>query len=241
MPLDNPRRRHLIRLLAAGLGSAWLPPASAQIFGRRPGRLPPERSVYELSGEVRVNGSLATYETRIKPDDQIRTGPGAHLVAVVGADAFVLRENSTLELALRGEASAGRAVRGFFRLVTGALLTVFDRRDQPVDLLTPVATIGIRGTGVYAEAGPAQSYVCTCYGRTELAAVDDPAVRELLETRHHDAPRWVRRDASGRTRIEPAPFINHTDLELMTLEALVGREVPFAVADDPYAGPRRDY
>jgi hypothetical protein len=39
----------------------------------------------------------------------------------------------------------------------------------------------------------------------------------------------------------PAPFLNHTDLELMTIEAIVGREVPFGLTGSEYEGPQRDY
>jgi hypothetical protein len=41
--------------------------------------------------------------------------------------------------------------------------------------------------------------------------------------------------------IRPAPFINHTDQELMLIEALVGRTPPFVFAGDEYSAPRREY
>jgi hypothetical protein len=40
-------------------------------------------------------------------------------------------------------------------------------------------------------------------------------------------------------RIQPAPFINHTDLELTLIESLVGRTPPFALFDEGYGGARR--
>ena len=39
-------------------------------------------------------------------------------------------------------------------------------------------------------------------------------------------------------KVEPGPFLNHTDAELIMLEALVGREPPF-VKDGQY--PNKKY
>ena len=52
---------------------------------------------------------------------------------------------------------------------TGKLLSVHARGSN-VQMSTVVATIGIRGTGVYLEADPEQTYVCTCYGVTDISA-----------------------------------------------------------------------
>lgn len=88
------------------------------------------------------------------------------------------------------------------------------------------ATIGIRGTAAYVEDMGERSYVCTCYGVADIAAADDPAVRETVRTKHHDEPRYVY-PAGAAQRIVPAPVINHSDAELVLLESLVGREPPF--------------
>ena len=103
---------------------------------------------------------------------------------------------------------------------------------------TPTSTIGIRGTGLYVEARPDSSYVCNCYGEIDIAAADDPSVTEHIVSRHHDAPRYVLKAGAAR-RIQPAPFINHTDLELTLIESLVGRTPPFSLFDEGYGGARR--
>lgn len=234
----DPRRRFLIQALALGwLGSGgWNTAAVAQALGPLPGRLPEGQSVFELTGEVWVNGRRANRATRIGPQDEVRTGDGGRILAVVGADAFLLRAGSTLQM------GAGRGARRFFRLVTGAMLTVFGpRRDDGVDLRAPTATIGIRGTGVYLEADATKTYVCTCYGQTELSATGLATARETIRSRHHDAARYVYAEPVNGQWLAPAPFLNHDDLELMTLEALVGRQVPFALGERDYQGPRRDY
>ena len=119
---EDPRRAFLLKALAAGLLSAGgIPGAAAQIFGKRPQRLPAGQSVYEATGPVTVNGQAASGTTRIAPGDRIETGAGAQLIFVVGADAFILRENSRVEI------SGTSAVIGVARLLTGALLSVFGR------------------------------------------------------------------------------------------------------------------
>lgn len=235
---DDPRRRFLLQALSMGLlvgGAGWQREALAGVFGELPGKLPEGRSIFSMQGEVWVNGQRASRQTLIGPEDHVRTGPGASLVAVVGADALILRERSELKL------DAGRATRQFFRLVSGAMLTVFGRRDRELSVATPTATIGIRGTGVYFEADAEKTYVCTCYGKVRIAAADDPAVSEEIVAQHHDAPRYVLAKPQDGRRIVPAALQWHTDLELMTLEALVGREVPFKLEKEQYKGPRREY
>jgi hypothetical protein len=91
---------------------------------------------------------------------------------------------------------------------------------------TSTASIGIRGTGVYVEVDEMRTYVCTCYGEAELTPVDDPKAGETVRTTHHDQPRYIYPKGMPRM-IEHAPVINHTDAELVLLESLVGRKVPF--------------
>ena len=237
---DDSRRRFLVRALGSGLlsgGLGWTQSLSAGWFGGMPGRLPEGKSIFDMKGEVRVNGRPASYETRIGAGDRISTGEGAYLVTAVGQTAFILRERSALEL------SGREAFIRSMQLISGAVLGVFGRRrsGEELQLGTAYATVGIRGTGVYVEADSDKSYVCTCYGTTDIASIQEPAQRLSITATHHDAAQYVLKDADGGRRIVPAPFINHADLELMTLEALVGRKVPFGLQDDGYESPRRDY
>ncbi len=229
---EDPRRAFLLRALAAGLlGAGVIPRATAQMFGRKPQKLPAGQSVYEASGAVRVNGQPAGSTTRIAPGDRVETGAGAQIIFVVGSDAFILRGNSSLEL------GGSNFVVNTMRLATGAVLSVFGRGTAK-RFTTPTSTIGIRGTGLYVESQPDRSYVCNCYGEIDIAAADDPAVTERIVSRHHDAPRYVLKAGAAR-RIQPAPFINHSDLELTLIEALVGRTPPFSLFDEGYGGSRR--
>ena len=76
------------------------------------------------------------------------------------------------------------------------------------------------------EIEPNRTYVCTCYGFARLVPLDDPGAAETVRTRHHDQPRYIYPKGMPRM-IEQAPVVNHTDAELMMLEGLVGRWVPF--------------
>ena len=235
-PVDEERRRLLLAMLASGvLGGSFSTAAFGQLAVPAPGPLPAGRSIYRLDGDATVNGQAASLDTPIRPGDEIRTGPRSRVIFAVDQDAFLLRENSEMRL------EAPNAVISTVRMLTGALLSVFGRRQAPVRVSTFVATIGIRGTGVYVESNPEQSYVCTCYGETLLQTADDPSVNETIVSQQHDAPRYVLAPGASANRIQPAPFINHTDDELVMLEALVGREPPFAVFGEGYEGPRVRY
>lgn len=234
---EDPRRAFLVKALASGLfaATAWFGPVlptQAQWWGRRPQQLPPGQSVYEARGPVVVDAQPATQDTLVMANSVIETGSNAQFIFVVGTDAYLLRENSRVELS--GEDDNVSSLR----LVTGALLSVFGRGEK--DLSASTATIGIRGTGLYLEAEPERAYVCTCYGTTMVATADDPSISEQIVSQHHDDPRFVF-GPDAEQRIVPAPFINHDDLELMLIEALVGRTPPFSLFDEAYGAPRRRY
>lgn len=160
------------------------------------GRL--EQGIRDRSGDVRVSG------------ERIQTGPDGRLVIVVGRDAMIVRRNSSLDVLANG-----------FRLVTGAVLTVFSP-GRSRQLSTPTATIGIRGTAMYLEAERGRTYVCTCYGEAELGSAFDPSARETVRTKRHERPRYLMAKSSPQMLME-APVLNHTDEELRMLERLLAR------------------
>lgn len=179
------------------------------------------QGVSRVRGEVLIGGKPAVRGMEVRPDDVITTGRGAALVYVSGRDAFLVRSGSRIELS----GAATQAVVSGLRLVTGALLSVFES-GRPRRIQTATATIGIRGTGIYVEVQKMRTYACTCYGEAELVPVDEPKEAETVRTTHHDQPRYIYPKGMPRM-IEQAPVINHTDAELILLESLVGRQVPF--------------
>jgi len=237
--IDDPRRRLLIEALALGFFTAGIPAGSAwaQAFGSRPSKLPPGQSIYRITGTVTVNGQPATLKTQIQLGDTVETGPGSEVIFVVGGHSMIVRADS--RLTIEGDRNAASPVISALRLITGKLLSV--SRRTPMQVTTGTATIGIRGTGWYAESDPGQTYFCTCYGASEVAAINDPASKELVVTTHHDRPVYILAKAPQGRSIRNAPFINHTDQELLLIETLVGRAPPFVFPKEDYGGPRRDY
>jgi FecR protein len=237
---EDPRRRVLVQALTSWIAAMGIPGGAAMaasIFGTPPAKLPPGQSIYRISGSATVNGNNATLATPIRGGDVVRTGKDSEMVFVVGGTSMFLRADSNVEL----EAAQGDnlLLRGL-RLLTGKILSVHGR-GNPFRIQTPIATIGIRGTGVYLEADPEQSYVCTCYGVTDISANNDPESKETVEATHHDKPLYVAAKARAGNSIRRAPFINHTDQELMLIETLVGRTPPFVFPGSQYNAPRRDY
>ena len=237
---DDPRRRTLIQMLAAGMFGGITTASTdllAQILGSPPSKLPPGKSVYRISGDVEINGTRGTLESKIGGGSIIKTGRDSEIVYVVGESAYIARPNTEIVIETSSRESA--VVTGL-RLLTGKLLSVFPSR-RPVQLTTRVASIGIRGTGAYLESEPDQTYFCTCYGVAEVTANSDPQSKETVAATHHDRPLYILANEQPGKNIRNAPFINHTDQELMLIETLVGREPPFVFPKSDYTGPRRNY
>lgn len=235
---EDPRRRLLLQALALGLlgADAAGRRAEASIFGDVPKKLPPGQSIYKLEGRVLVNGKPATLATVINAADTIETDKGASIVFVVGKDAFMLRGGSKLVLAAYAKETS---LIETLRLSAGRLLSVFGKGRQR--LVTATSTVGIRGTGIYVEADPEETYLCTCYGVVDVGHTMDRNSREIIRATHHDSPRYIVAGQPSGRGIRPAPMKNHTDQELMLIEELVGRTPPFIYPTDDYGGPRREY
>jgi hypothetical protein len=202
LPISG-RRRFLQR--SAALGAALtvsLPVAAAQIGA--------------MSGEVYVNGMRAGRTTVIRPGDKIETGAGSSVAFVLGQDAFLLRQLTSMMMETTGDS----IVISGLRLVSGALVAVFGGGMKSIR--TSMAVAGIRGTGIYVETRPELTYFCTCYGEVDLVSAADNSAKNV-KTRNH-ASHYVHAKAAGGASIVEAPMINHTNAELAMLERLAGRE-----------------
>jgi hypothetical protein len=238
--IDDPRRRLLIQALATGAFTTALFNKDAladSLFGSWPKKLPPGQSIYRLNGTAKVNGQEANLSTIIKPNDVVETGAKSELVFVVGGHSMIMRENT--HLTMEGKEDASSYLIQGLRILAGKLLTV--SRSQGTQVRTTTATIGVRGTGYYIEADPEQTYFCTCYGLTDVESTNDPTSQDTVASKHHDKPLYILANEPEGQNIRRAPFINHTDQELMLIETLVGRTPPFAFAGDEYSTPRRGY
>jgi hypothetical protein len=186
------------------------------------GKLPPP-GMHRLSGKVEVNGRPATQGMAISAGDTITTGSDGEAIYVIGNDAYLQRDRSTVTL-------TSNALTKGLRVLNGKLLSVFGKGTKQIE--TSTATIGIRGTGCYIEAEPNKVYFCLCYGIADIASLKDPTHTETIETRYHDHPVYLHAD--GTQMMVPADVINHSDSELILLESLVGRLPPFYGASGGY-------
>ena len=216
------RRRLVVGAAAIGAHLAFLRRALAA------GSI--EKGVHRLRGDVRVNGASAKEGMDVKAGDVVTTGAGSEVVFVAGKDAFLIRENSRVE----AQGVLGELILSGLRVITGAVLSVFSPGERRT-LQTATATIAIRGTAVYLEAGESRTYVCTCYGEAEIVSTADPSARETVRTKHHEQPRYVMGTGAPQM-LMGAPVVNHTDAEVTMLEGLVGRRPPFL--DMPGYKPR---
>lgn len=177
--------------------------------------------VHELQGTVTVNKKVLTLTSIIRSGDEIMVSPDGKLVFSIGEDAFLVRGGSTLQV----YTEEGGMLVSALRLVTGAMLGVYGKRKTTTRIYTATATIGIRGTAVYASVMPDRLYTCTCYGHTDLIVGLDKA--DVIAT-HHNA-HVVTTSKSGNSQMKAFEVLDHNDDELRMLEALVGRKPIFDV------------
>ena len=237
--IEDPRRRLLVKALAAGFFSSavGIRETTAQALGGRPAPLPPGKSIYRIEGQVLVNGQPATLDTQVVANSTVQTGKNSEVVYAVGETAHLQRSESEVTLEMK---EADSMVVSGLRVLTGKILSVFPS-GRAMRMTTRNASIGIRGTGVYMESDPEQTYFCTCYGTADIASASDPTSRETVVSRQHDRPLYILTGQEPGQNIRAAPFINHTDQELMLIEALVGRTAPFVFPNNNYMQPRRTY
>lgn len=213
---DSTARRAWLKRIAAGgtLAGGGI----VALIGRAlaNGDLGGRQGVVQLEGTATVNGRPAKVGTAVEVGQRVATGPGSHAVIVLGKDAFLLRDDTSIET--RGASG----VLSELLVSTGKILSVFSRK--PLSIRAAYATIGIRGTGCYIEVAPAEVYFCLCYGE---AVVQGPGMADkLVKTTHHEMPLLLHEDRAAM-QADKAKFRNHTDVELVMLESLVGREPPF--------------
>ncbi|TRZ91103.1 MAG: hypothetical protein D4R84_14935 [Rhodocyclaceae bacterium] len=186
------------------------------------GEVPIRTGLQKVRGEVIVNQRIATEGQIIRPGDTIVTGRNSDAIYVIGQDAYMQRELTTVSF-------GADALQNLMRVVSGKILSVFGKGARTIRVST--ATIGIRGTGCYIEdegtGARARTYFCLCYGSVELTPTAAPQESESYSTTHHDKPMYIYNDMAMPKMMVPAGVVNHSDAELELLESLVGRVPSF--------------
>ena len=177
------------------------------------------RKIHVIEGDVFINQAKINTSSAIKNGDEIVVSQQGKLIFSMGEDAFLLRGGTTLQVYSEDNSALVSALR----LVTGAVLGVFGKRKITTRIYTNTATIGVRGTAVYAAVTKNKLYTCTCYGHTDLIVGLE---REDIISKHHNA-HVVTTDGKNNAQMKAFEVIDHTDDELRMLEALVGRKPSF--------------
>ena len=217
-----PDRRDTLKALAAAglLGPAGISGLIRDALAK--GEVPLKTGLQKIKGEVIINHRPAVEGQLIKPGDSIVTGRNSEAIYVVGRDAYLQRELTTVNF-------GAEALQNLLRVISGKILSVFGKGTKTIQSST--ATIGIRGTGCYIEdegtGAKARTYFCLCYGSVDLTPKAAPQEAESYTTTHHDKPMYIHNDMTMVKMMVPAEVINHTDEELTLLEGLVGRVTPF--------------
>lgn len=223
MPAHDSARRANLQRIATLAGLGLLGPAGISGVIQdvlAAGDIPAIPGINRVEGKVMVNGAPAKVGTPVKPGDTVTTGKVSMAVVVMAGDAFLLREDSRITFKGKGDLLDEVVV------AAGKLLSVFSkRRTAGLKVTTRSATIGIRGTGMYLESvEQSRDYFCLCYGEAVVDGKGMPT--KTIKTTHHESPVWLN-EGSGTMKVEPGPFLNHTDAELIVLESLVGRKPAF--------------
>lgn len=214
------RRRLLKTFVGTTAGAALMPHLLSEALAQQD--KPRTAMIQTLEGDVRVNDRPATVGTAVRPGDTLVSGRGSYAIWTMENDAFLIRQNSRLQIA------GVQTSATLFRMVTGKLLSVFQPGGGRT-LTAGTATIGIRGTGVYLEAYRDRAYFCLCYGSADLESRN--GAKESITSRYHEAPRIIYADNRPSPMIS-GPVVNHSDAELIMLEALLGRRPPQTFLDN---------
>ena len=181
-------------------------------------------NIVELRGDAQINGQRLSQEQTIQTGDSLETGPDSQLVFVIGNSSYLVRQNSRFTV----ERGATLNAVSVLRMLTGAVASVWGRGSTR-QIVTPTLTAGIRGTGVYTEVFPQQSYrsyFCNCYGVVDMSAGGDKTVSEA---QYHQSF-WGEVQPKNGRYLTPAKAINHTDEEMEYLAKLVNQRTAWEIA-----------
>ena len=173
----------------------------------------------KIEGKVLLNKKPTIQGALVKSADEITTLPNSKAVVLYEDEVYQIRENTTFIL------PSGANKDNTSNLVTGAVLAAFTPGKPRKMKIGSLATLSIRGTGIYARSDNEGVHYCLCYGRSTLASHDHSVDLDTLSKFHKDL--IVLKDGNIRTPKFTERKFDHTSQENIQLEKLLNRPSPF--------------
>ena len=175
--------------------------------------------IQKIEGKVLLNKKPATQGTLVKSADEITTLANSKATVLYEDEVYQIRENTTFLL------PSGFNKDNSSNLVTGSVLAAFTPGKPRKMKIGGLATLSIRGTGIYARSDNEGVHYCLCYGHSTLASHDHSVDLDTVSKFHKDL--IVLKDGNIRTPKFTERKLDHTSLENIELEKLLNRPSPF--------------
>ena len=117
------RRAFIYQLLAGGgLGIAGLPGFRRTALGM--GTFSVTQGMRKVMGDVKINGLSAKVGTLVKNGDVVTTGPDSYAVFVIDKSAYLVRDNTHVELSSKTSDQYKEKIVNILRIINGKMLSV---------------------------------------------------------------------------------------------------------------------
>lgn len=173
-----------------------------------------------LEGDVKADGEVLNIGDILLPGIQVITGPDG-IIEISFGQGNILRieEGTSLSLNLADPEEGLDIQRGSVAAVFEGLQTIGVGPTRSLNVRTPVAVAGVRGTVFYIKVESQDStYVCTCHG--ELVFEDG---KYTVRSARHSANRFFRDDDS--VRFETAEELYHDSASLDAVAERAGVDI----------------
>jgi hypothetical protein len=175
--------------------------------------------IQNLEGKVLINKVPAIKGAAVKFADKITTFSNSKAVVLYENEVYQIRENTTFIL----PSSASKDNTS--NLVKGSVLAAFTPGKPRKMKIGGLATLSIRGTGIYATSDGEVVHYCLCYGHSNLASHNHSVDLDTASKFHKDL--IVLKDGNIRTPKFIERNLDHTSYENVELEKLLNRPSPF--------------
>ena len=175
--------------------------------------------IQSLEGKVMLNKVPATKGALVKSADEITTLANSKATVLYEDEVYQIRENTTFVL------PSGVNKDNTSNLVTGSVLAAFKPGKPRQMKIGGLATLSIRGTGIYARSDNEGVHYCLCYGHSTLASHNHSVDLDTASKFHKDL--IVLKDGNIRTPKFTERKLDHTSYENIELEKLLNRPSPF--------------